>query len=155
MDSRWTRSGRPRRLVTRRGVPVHRAVASVQRAKAPLDMTGGSLPTTPSDISDDLPSTHDVSDDEENSDHSGKTTPMYVPEDDPLKHDPTMGHVDRESDDQHGDERVPGIEPPDAAPTPADLQSSPPERQPPDAAPVPGHEDAKDDQPILYQPMDK
>jgi hypothetical protein len=128
-------------------VPLH-------QAKSPLDMTGGTLPTTPSDASDELPSTH-APDDDEDGDRSGNTAPMYIPEDDPLKHDPTLGHVDRDSDDNtRVHEEVPGMEPPDAAPTPADLQSSPPERQPPDAAPVPDDiED--DDQPVLYQPMDK
>jgi len=166
MAPHTTRSRVPRR-VTRRGVPVVRAIpgAPVHRAaqgvEAPPLANSDDVPTTPSDDDPFLQSTHpkteDSSADEERTD-ADNPAPLHIPEGSkPDPDDPTSGYVEKESDDQKPDYRIPGMEPPDAAPVPpsqvqtpelthppeaapsaGDLTEGEPHKFPPDAAPVPG-----------------
>lgn len=140
MAFRPARISQRQRQVTRHGAPVLRATPATplyraaQGVEAPPLSNSDDVPITPSDVDPNLPSTQPKKTDDDQEEWSDSAaTPLHIPEElDPHPEDPTTGAVER-------DERIPGIEPPEAAPVPEN-QRKPDSAQPypPPAAPVPG-----------------
>lgn len=138
------RSQIPRRQVTRHGVPVVRGLPSApvhraaQGVEAPPLANSDDAPITPADADPTLPSTHPLIEDDDQKELSDNPAPLHIPEgsrEDP--DDPTSGHVQKADADTKPDYRIPGMEPPDAAPVPPNMAQDVDTQYPPEAAPVP------------------